>query len=78
MRWIQSVSHWVRSLFLKKAVEKELSDEVRFHLERQIEENVASGMPREEARRVNFLENLVLDLRYGLRSLRKSPSSFSR
>jgi len=95
MRWIQSVSHWVRSLFLEKAVEKELSDEVRFHLERQIEENVASGMPREEARRaalrefggveqvkeecrdarrVNFLENLVLDLRYGLRSLRKSPS----
>src|SRR6266481_3400306 len=95
MRWILSVSHWVRSLFLEKAVEKELSDEVRFHLERQIEENVASGMPREEARRaalrefggveqvkeecrdarrVNFLENLVLDLRYGLRSLRKSPS----
>ena len=95
MRWIQSVSHWVRSLFLKKAVEKELSDEVCFHLERQIEEHVASGMPREEARRaalrefggveqvkeecrdarrVNFLENLLLDLRYGLRSLRKSPS----
>ena len=95
MRRIRSVLHWVRSLFLKKAVEDELSDEVRFHLERQIDENVASGMSRGEARRaalrefggveqvkeecrdarrVNFLENLVLDLRYGLRSLRKSPS----
>ena len=95
MRWMQSLSHRIRSVFRKNAVETELSDELRFHLERQIAENIASGMSRDEARnaalrdfggleqvkeecrdarRVNLLESLLQDLRYGARLLRKNPA----
>jgi putative ABC transport system permease protein len=50
MRWIYKLPLRVRSLFRKKRVEQELSDELRFHLEKLIEENVAKGMSAEEAR----------------------------
>jgi predicted permease len=41
----------LRSLFRRPAVEFELEAELRFHLDQLIEENISSGMPREEARR---------------------------
>ncbi len=51
-------SHWfytaplrLRSLFHSRAVERDLDDEVRFHLEKQIEQYVARGMAPDEARR---------------------------
>jgi predicted permease len=95
MRWVQNVSNWLRSLFRKNIVEQELASELRFHIERQIEENLAAGMTQEEARRaatrefggaeqvkeecrdsrrVNLIETLVQDLRYGARMLRKNPA----
>jgi predicted permease len=40
----------VRSLFAKTAVERELDQELQFHLDRQIEENLARGMTPEAAR----------------------------
>ena len=40
----------LRSLFRKNDVERELGDELRFHLERQIELNMRAGMPEREAR----------------------------
>ena len=44
---------WIRmrALFRRKSVETELDDELRFHLERQIEKYVQSGLSREEAQR---------------------------
>ena len=39
-----------RSLFSRAKVEQDLDEEMRYHLERQIEEDVASGMSREDAR----------------------------
>ncbi len=39
-----------RALFHKKRIEQEMDDELRFHLEKQIEQNIASGMAPEEAR----------------------------
>jgi putative ABC transport system permease protein len=45
-----------RSLFQRKTVERELDDELRFHLERQAEKHVASGMARREALRRARLE----------------------
>src|SRR5438034_11532534 len=94
MRWFHRLPLQFRSLFLKQNVEKELSDELRFHLEKLIEEKVAKGMMPEEARysalrelggveqvkeecrdmrRVNYLEDFLQDIRYGLRQLRRSP-----
>jgi predicted permease len=40
----------LRALFFKSRLEEELDEEVRFHLEREIEENIARGMGPEEAR----------------------------
>ena len=40
----------LRALFFKSKMEEELDEEVRFHLEREIEENIARGMTPEEAR----------------------------
>ncbi len=39
-----------QSLFRRGRVEDDLDEELRYHLEREIDENVASGMSREEAR----------------------------
>jgi len=40
----------LRALFIKSKMEEELDEEVRFHLEREIEENIVRGMAHEEAR----------------------------
>jgi putative ABC transport system permease protein len=40
----------LRALFFKSKMEEELVEEVRFHVEREIEENIARGMSPEEAR----------------------------
>ena len=84
----------IRALFFKPRLEEELDEEVRFHLEREIEENVARGMSQEEARLtalrsfggiervkeesrdergIRFLEEVLHDLRYSARMLRRSP-----
>src|SRR5215471_21620432 len=93
-RWFYTVPLRLRSLFRRRQVEQELDEELRYHIERQIEENIAKGMTPEEARyaalraiggverrkeecramrRVRWIEDLMQDLRYGLRTLRKSP-----
>ena len=40
----------LRSLFRRNQVEKELDEEMQYHLERQIEQNIAGGMRPDEAR----------------------------
>src|SRR5947209_6613347 len=49
MRWIHKLPLRLRSLFRKDRVEKELTDELRFHLEKLIEGKVGRGMTPEEA-----------------------------
>ena len=94
MRWIYKFPLRLRSLFRKSRVEQDLSKELRFHLEKLIEEHAAKGMTPEEARyaalrelggveqikeecrdmrRMNYVENFLQDVRYGLRQLRRSP-----
>ena len=43
--------HWLQRLFRKEQSEKQLDSELRFHVERQISDYIASGMAPEEARR---------------------------
>jgi predicted permease len=46
----------VRALFRRKAVEGELDEELRFHLERQVEKYVRGGLSREAAKRRAWME----------------------
>src|ERR1700721_154560 len=83
------------SLFRRMRVDRELDEELQYHLERQIELGVTEGLAPEEARRaalralgaitqnkeecremrrVNWIEELIQDLRYGARTLRKRPA----
>ena len=52
IRWVQAFKHWCRRLFKRAALEEELSDELQFFLDQQIERNLALGMSPEEARKV--------------------------
>ena len=84
----------LRSFFRPHQADQELKEELREHLDQQIEANVASGHVPEEARYSalralggmtqieqqcrdarggSFFEDLVQDLRYGLRQLLRSP-----
>jgi len=94
LRWLAQIRLAVRSLFHSPQADRELDEELQYHLERQIEENLHHGLAPEEARyaamremgaiakskeecrdarRVNWIQDFVQDLRFGLRMLRKSP-----
>ncbi|HUG81196.1 MAG TPA: permease prefix domain 1-containing protein, partial [Bryobacterales bacterium] len=49
MRWIDCLQLRLRSLVRRSQVEQELDAELQFHMEQQVEEDLASGLPREEA-----------------------------
>jgi len=48
-RWLTQAGLRFRSLFRRERVERELEEELRYHLEREIEERVAAGLTPEEA-----------------------------
>jgi predicted permease len=94
MRIIHQLAMKIRMLFGRRSAGAELDSELRFHLDRQIDENRAAGMSPEEARAAalrafgnpallrdqaraawswNGLESLLRDLRYGFRTLRRTP-----
>jgi predicted permease len=49
-RWRYTLPLRLRSLFRRDKVEHELNDELLFHIDRQIDEHMARGMKRDEAR----------------------------
>ena len=84
----------IRMLFARKRAGRRLEEELRFHLDQQTSENIASGMSPDDARRTAMrtfgnpglvreqvratwnwynLDNLGRDLRYGVRTLLRSP-----
>ena len=48
--WVYTVPLRLRSLLRRRQVERELDEELRYHVERQTEELVARGVPSDEAR----------------------------
>jgi predicted permease len=50
MRWFRVLRLRPRSLLERDAVERELDDEIRFHFDQQLEQNIAAGMDPMEAR----------------------------
>ena len=56
-RWPAKIAHRLRALFLRDRLDQELAEELRFHLEEQIAEDIASGTDPEQAR-ANALKNL--------------------
>ncbi|HSG82057.1 MAG TPA: ABC transporter permease, partial [Gemmatimonadota bacterium] len=94
MSWLAYLREAFEALFRRAKSEAELDDEIRFHIEMEVEKNVRAGMSPEEARRAahlrfggvegvkeqvreergtRALEDLLQDLRYALRQMRKSP-----
>jgi predicted permease len=94
MRWFERFRMAVMMLFRRRSETARLNDELQFHLEQQVAENVAAGMKPEEARTAalrrfgnptvvrdqarstwswNWLEVCVRDVRYGVRTLTRSP-----
>lgn len=51
MDWLRGRLKQLRAVFRKEVVERELSEEVRFHLEMEAEKNIGLGMDPAEARR---------------------------
>lgn len=85
---------WLRSLARRSAAEREMDEELSFHIEMEARRNEADGLPPLEARRralvafggmerhreamregrrLAWLEDLVLDLRFAGRGLLKRP-----
>lgn len=94
MRILYQIAALWRALFRPGRIDADLADEMRFHVERETEANVARGMSPAEARRAARLlfgsmddareqsrderpgapvHQMLHDLRFGGRILRKSP-----
>src|SRR5262245_66654621 len=50
MTWLRIFIHRLCGMFLKRKMERDLEDEIRAHLDMQIEDNLRLGMNQEEAR----------------------------
>jgi hypothetical protein len=94
MLWVWRLWMRLQTLVRRPQVARQLDDEIQFHLEQQITENVAAGMSREEARHAAlrtfgnptvlkeetretwgwmWLQQIIRDLRYTARTLRRAP-----
>jgi predicted permease len=56
MRWTKTLAYWLRSFFRVRHADAELDSELRFHLEKQMEANLAAGMAPREAREAALRE----------------------
>jgi len=66
------MSNWRRWFSRKKKWEQDMHDELRFYVERQTAENIAAGLPPEEARRQAVLQLGALEgLKEGCREQRR-------
>jgi predicted permease len=61
--WLYTIPLKLRSLFRRNRVERELDEELQYHLQRKTEENLAAGMTAEDARRAALRAMDGLELR---------------
>src|SRR5580704_3917369 len=94
MRWFDRFRMAVLMLFRRQSETARLDNELQFHLDQQIKENIAKGFTADEARYAalrafgnptqlrdqarsswswSWLEKFLRDLRYGARTLTRSP-----
>ena len=73
--WLYSIPLRLRSLFRRDAVERELDDELRFHLEQKTQHYVAAGLSAEEARRKALRDIEGLDTEEAARALGVSANA---
>ncbi len=94
MRWFDRFRMAVLMLFRRQSETSRLNDELQFHIDQQVKENIAKGFAPDEARYAalrtfgnptqlrdqarsswswNWLEKFLRDLRYGVRTLTRSP-----
>jgi putative ABC transport system permease protein len=94
MMWVRRLWLRLQALLRRERTAQQLDDEIQFHLDQQIAENIAAGMSlkdarhaamrafgnstllKEEAREAwgwQWLEQIIEDLRLGIRILLKSP-----
>ena len=94
MRWLEQLRMRIQMLFNRGEAAAHLDDELRFHIEHQVAENIAAGMSADEARYAalrsfgsaallreqaratwswNWLELLLRDVSYSVRTLRRTP-----
>jgi predicted permease len=94
MRWFERFRIGTLMLFRRQQQTVGLNDELQFHLDQQVKENIARGLSPEEAHYAalrtfgnpallrdqarsswswNWLEKFLRDLRYGIRTLTRSP-----
>lgn len=55
-RWLRKLSFWLRSLLYRRELDRELDDEIAYHIEAKTEENIANGMTPAAARRAAQVE----------------------
>jgi predicted permease len=55
-RWIYGMRMRLRALFRREDADRELDEELRYHIERKTEENIARGMDAAAARRAALIE----------------------
>lgn len=93
-RWLRQTFLRLRTIMHRDRVERELEDELQFHIQERTAAEVARGLSAADARRaavlamggieqrkeecrdtlgVHFIDDLVRDLRYAWRSLRRTP-----
>src|SRR5215210_2030231 len=51
MSWVKGVAARLRQKLARRAAEARMEEEMRFHLEMEVEKNLGEGMAAEEARR---------------------------
>jgi len=94
-RLVRIIAMRIRSLARRGQVERDLDEEIHYHIERQTEENIRLGMSPAAARAAalrafggveyqkdqardhrgtRWVEDLVADVRYSLRTLRRAPA----